>query len=141
MTLRKTSFPDILREEFGDDFVQKAERLFYKMSVVEDALTFCSVGVRESGVTGMHDATECGVWGGLYEIAQASRCGLVVDKEKIKMKKIYLDYAATTPCHPEVIEEMLPFFNQIYGNPSSVYQLAQKAKGAIEEAREKLPGY
>jgi len=54
------------------------------------------------------------------------------------MKKIYLDYAATTPCHPEVIEEMLPFFNQIYGNPSSVYQLAQKAKGAIEEAREKV---
>ena len=54
------------------------------------------------------------------------------------MKKIYLDYAATTPCHPEVIEEMLPFFNQIYGNPSSVYQLAQKAKGVIEEAREKV---
>ena len=54
------------------------------------------------------------------------------------MKKIYLDYAATTPTHPEVIKEMLPFFNKIYGNPSSLYQLAQEAKGAVEEARKKV---
>ncbi len=54
------------------------------------------------------------------------------------MKEIYLDYAATTPTHPEVIKEMLPFFNKIYGNPSSLYQLAQKAKGAVEEARKKV---
>jgi len=54
------------------------------------------------------------------------------------MREIYLDYAATTPTHPEVVEEMLPFFNQIYGNPSSIYQLSQRAKGAIEKAREKV---
>lgn len=54
------------------------------------------------------------------------------------MKTIYLDYAATTPTHPEVIKEMLPFFNKIYGNPSSLYQLAQKAKGAVEGARKKV---
>lgn len=54
------------------------------------------------------------------------------------MRKIYLDYAATTPAHPEVVKEMLPYFNEIYGNPSSIYQLAQKAKGAIEEARERV---
>ena len=54
------------------------------------------------------------------------------------MKRIYLDYAATTPTHPEVMKEMLPFFNQIYGNPSSIYQLAQRAKGAVEEARKKV---
>jgi len=59
-------------------------------------------------------------------------------KENKKMKMIYLDYAATTPTHPEVVEEMLPYFNEIYGNPSSIYQIAQKAKGAIEEAREKV---
>ena len=78
-----TMFPDLLKEKFGANFAQKAKGLFYKMSVVEDALTSCSVGVRENGVTAMHDATECGVWGGLYEIAQASRCGLIIDKEKI----------------------------------------------------------
>lgn len=54
------------------------------------------------------------------------------------MGKIYLDYAATTPTHPEVMKEMLPFFRQLYGNPSSLYQLAQKAKGAVEEARERV---
>jgi len=54
------------------------------------------------------------------------------------MKKIYMDYAATTPTHPEVIKEMLPFFNEVYGNPSSIYQIAQRAKGAVEEAREKV---
>ncbi|NQS88264.1 aminotransferase class V-fold PLP-dependent enzyme, partial [Patescibacteria group bacterium] len=54
------------------------------------------------------------------------------------MKSIYLDYAATTPTHPEVLKGMLPFFNQTYGNPSSVYQLAQRAKGAVGEAREKV---
>ncbi len=53
------------------------------MTVVEDALTAVEVGVRNDGVTAMHDATECGVWGGLFEIAQASKVGVVVDKEKI----------------------------------------------------------
>jgi len=54
------------------------------------------------------------------------------------MKRIYLDYAATTPTHPEVVKEMLPYFNEVYGNPSSIYQIAQRAKGAVEEAREKV---
>ncbi|MEA1963738.1 MAG: AIR synthase family protein [Candidatus Aerophobetes bacterium] len=76
-------FPDLLRDRFGADFAQKAKGLFYKMSVVEDALTSCSIGVRENGVTAMHDATECGVWGGLYEIAQASRWGLIIEEGKI----------------------------------------------------------
>jgi hydrogenase expression/formation protein HypE len=34
-----------------------------------------SLGVRDNGVTAMHDATECGIWGGLYEIAQAANLG------------------------------------------------------------------
>lgn len=54
------------------------------------------------------------------------------------MKRIYLDYAATTPTHPEVVKEMLPYFNEVYGNPSSIYQIAQRAKGAVGEAREKV---
>jgi len=54
------------------------------------------------------------------------------------MKRIYLDYAATTPTHPEVVKEMLPYFNEVYGNPSSIYQIAQRAKGAVKEAREKV---
>ena len=76
-------FPGLLERNFGTTFARKAERLFYKMSVVEDALTACNTGVREEGVAAMHDATECGIWGGLYEIAQASNLGIRVAKDKI----------------------------------------------------------
>ena len=76
-------FPKIIEKEFGAEFNKKVQGVFYKMSVVKDALTAVSVGVRENGVTAMHDATECGVWGGLYEIAQAAGLGARIEKEKI----------------------------------------------------------
>ena len=50
------------------------------------------------------------------------------------MKRIYLDYAATTPTHPEVLKAMLPYFTEVFGNPSSIYSYGQEAKGAIGEA-------
>ncbi len=54
------------------------------------------------------------------------------------MERIYLDYAATTPAHPEVVKAMLPYFTEIFGNPSSIYACGQEAKGAVEEARSKV---
>ena len=51
------------------------------------------------------------------------------------MKRIYLDYAATTPTHPDVVKAMLPYFTDVFGNPSSIYSYGQESKGAIEEAR------
>ncbi|MFC1915142.1 cysteine desulfurase NifS [Chloroflexota bacterium] len=54
------------------------------------------------------------------------------------MGRIYLDYAATTPTHPEVVKAMLPYFTETFGNPSSIYACGQEAKGAIEEARNKV---
>ena len=51
------------------------------------------------------------------------------------MKRIYLDNAATTPTDARVLEAMLPFFSQMYGNPSSLHAFGQEAKHAIEEAR------
>jgi len=78
-----TMFPRIIEEKFGTSFSQKAQQIFYKMSVVDDAMTAVSVGVREDGVSAMHDATECGVWGGLYELAQAAGLGVRIEKEQI----------------------------------------------------------
>jgi hydrogenase expression/formation protein HypE len=78
-----TMFPKLIEREFGKDFSQKAQKIFYKMSVVDDALTAVSLGVRDNGVTAMHDATECGIWGGLYEIAQAAKLGVMVEMESI----------------------------------------------------------
>jgi cysteine desulfurase len=49
--------------------------------------------------------------------------------------KIYLDYAATTPVDQRVLEAMLPYFNQKFGNPSSIHRWGQQAEGALEEAR------
>jgi len=54
------------------------------------------------------------------------------------MGRIYLDYAATTPTHPDVLKSMLPYFTEAFGNPSTIYSYGQEAKGAIEEARSKV---
>ncbi|MHB1414120.1 MAG: AIR synthase family protein [Chloroflexota bacterium] len=77
------TFPQVVAARYGKELAQRAEAVFWQMSVVEDALTAAAVGVRDDGVTAMHDATECGVWGGLYEVAKASRLGLRVDKGSI----------------------------------------------------------
>ncbi|NIM99749.1 MAG: AIR synthase [candidate division Zixibacteria bacterium] len=77
------AFRDKIEEHFGEDFSRRAEKIFWQMSVVEDALTAVQIGTRENGVTAMHDATECGIWGGLYEIAKASRVGMRIEKEEI----------------------------------------------------------
>ena len=51
-------------------------------------------------------------------------------------KMIYLDNAATTKTRPEVVEAMLPYFTESYGNPSSVYTFSAKSKEAVTKARE-----
>ena len=51
---------------------------------------------------------------------------------------IYLDHAATTPMRPEVLEAMLPFLSQHYGNPSGAHRLARAARRALDDARESV---
>ncbi|MCI8469655.1 MAG: cysteine desulfurase NifS [Eggerthellaceae bacterium] len=51
------------------------------------------------------------------------------------MKQIYLDNASTTPVRPEVLEAMLPYFSEEFGNPSSIYPLGQRASDAVADAR------
>jgi hydrogenase expression/formation protein HypE len=82
-----TMFPFLMEREYGNDFSRKAQQIFYKMSVVEDGMTAIGVGIRENGVTAMHDATECGLWGGLYEIVQAAGLGVRVEQEKIVVQE------------------------------------------------------
>ncbi len=54
---------------------------------------------------------------------------------------IYLDYAATTPMRPEVLEAMMPYFIEDFGNPSSLYTLGRQAKGAVEDARDRIAAF
>ena len=51
-------------------------------------------------------------------------------------RTVYADNAATTAVSPQVLEAMLPYYKEVYGNPSSLYSVGQKAKAALEEARE-----
>jgi hydrogenase maturation factor len=76
-------YPKTLTRVFGSSLVKKAQELYWQMSVVEDALTAFDAG----GVTAMHDATEGGVLGGIYEIAEASDVGVRVYLNRIKISE------------------------------------------------------
>lgn len=54
------------------------------------------------------------------------------------MKNVYMDYSATTYVKPEVLEEMMPYFTEKFGNPSSFYGISRETKRAIDTAREKV---
>ncbi len=54
------------------------------------------------------------------------------------MNRVYLDHNATTPVEPEVLDAMLPYFSGEYGNASSIHTFGQKARSAVETAREQV---
>jgi hydrogenase maturation factor len=77
------TFPDRLARGVGPDVVKAADALFEQMTVVPDAAVAREFGLRDDGVTSMHDATEGGVLGGLAEVAEASGVGMRVELERI----------------------------------------------------------
>ena len=81
--LLAATFPRRVAAGCGAETARRADALFESMSVVDDALTAAAAGVRADGVTAMHDATECGLWGGLFEVARASRIGMRIERERV----------------------------------------------------------
>ena len=77
-------FPDRFVAAGGAAFQKEAAAVFSQMSVMED----CAVARKFRGVHVMHDATECGVWGGLYEMARAGGYGLRVEEEAIPVQPV-----------------------------------------------------
>jgi hydrogenase expression/formation protein HypE len=77
------TFPEALREALGEETARQAADLFFQMSVVKDCRIAAAIGVRHRGVTALHDATECGVFGALAEVASASEVGLRIDQDAI----------------------------------------------------------
>ena len=77
------TFPDRLAEGIGADLVKKADALFERMTVVPEATVARGFGLRDAGVTSMHDATEGGVFGGLTEVAAASGAGMRIERSAI----------------------------------------------------------
>ena len=76
-------FPQTVEAHFGSDFLGRAQGYLERFSVVEDALAAASVGLRGDGVTAMHDVTEGGLLGALYELSQASNVGLNVNLDDV----------------------------------------------------------
>ncbi|SER72691.1 cysteine desulfurase family protein [Salipaludibacillus aurantiacus] len=56
------------------------------------------------------------------------------------MERIYLDHAATSPVHPDVFEEMKPYYEAFFGNPSSIHQFGREARRGLDEARDYIAG-
>jgi hydrogenase maturation factor len=69
-------FDSLMREEMAESDIEAATERFYDMSPVRDALTVAAAGP----VTAMHDATECGIYGGLYELARAAGVRIEADR-------------------------------------------------------------
>jgi hydrogenase maturation factor len=80
------TFPERLTQALGAEVVGAADALFEHMTVVPEARIASSFGLRERGVTTMHDATEGGVIGGLLEVAVASNAGVRVDLDAIPVR-------------------------------------------------------
>ncbi len=138
------TFPDRLADEYGVAFAEEADKIFEQMTVVDDALTAVQAGIRDDGVTAMHDATECGVWGGLVEVAQASQVGMVIDKQKIilqdAVEKVcrYFNVDPFTSisegtliitCRPHKEQEVLNRLGDRGIPASSVGEVVERAKG------------
>jgi hydrogenase expression/formation protein HypE len=80
------TFPERLAVGVGRDTVEAADALFESMTVVPEAILAREFGLRDAGVTSMHDATEGGVIGGLLEVAVASDVGIQVDRASIPVR-------------------------------------------------------
>jgi hydrogenase maturation factor len=80
------TFPDRLAAGVGGDVVRAADALFGSMTVVPEAVIAREFGLRDAGVTAMHDATEGGVIGGLLEVAVAADAGIRVDHARIPVR-------------------------------------------------------
>jgi hydrogenase expression/formation protein HypE len=80
------TFPARLAAVVGDETVAAADALFERMTVVPEARIAAAFGLRDGGVTSMHDATEGGVIGGLVEVATAAGVGMRVDLDAIPVR-------------------------------------------------------
>jgi hydrogenase expression/formation protein HypE len=140
------TFGSQISERFGEPFAHRAQEIFWQMSVVEDALTAVTIGVHDDGVTAMHDATECGVWGGLYEVAQASEVGMVVEKDKIpvleEVEKICSHYGMDPyssisegtliiTCRPHRVQEVVDALEE-KGIPAAIIGQVTSSKEGVQ---------
>lgn len=94
------TFPKRLTAGVGVEVVRQADALFEQMTVVPEARVAAAFGLRDAGVTSMHDATEGGVLGGLLEVAAASEVGMRIELDAIPIRpevRAVCDYVGIDP--------------------------------------------
>lgn len=89
---------DELKERFHEDFIERAQNLFKDLSVVKDAMI-----AKKVGVTSMHDVTEGGIFGALWEVAAASKVGIEVDLKKIPIKQETIEICEVYDLNPYML--------------------------------------
>ncbi len=82
-----STFPHKVRERLGDALLKKARSYLYDCSTVKEALIASSLGIRDEAVTSMHDATEGGVLGGLFELSSSCGKAVVVNKDRVYVSR------------------------------------------------------
>jgi hydrogenase expression/formation protein HypE len=140
--LMSVQFPEYIAERFGERTAEDAKSVFYQMSVVEEAAICARVG----GVTAMHDATECGIWGALFEMARASGKGLVVEKTSIVTQdavmktcevfdidpyKAISEGTLVAAAKPDRVDEILAALSQADIPASVVGELTEPESGVV----------
>ena len=127
------SFPETTERRLGSKLARRAAAYLRRCSTVEDALSACTVGVRSNGVTAMHDATEGGVLGGLYELAHTS--GLTL---RIELEKIHVSTESRSVCSAFGIDPLVTLSEGallITCRPASTLRVLRKLVSGGIEAR------
>ena len=125
------TFPERLAEGVGADVVEAADALFEQMSVVPEAEIARAFGVRDAGVTAMHDATEGGVLGGLLEVAVASGNGMRIELDAIPIRRDGSVDPAYGPVSGELKEGWQKDPRSFIPNHGDVYATALMLAGVV----------
>jgi hydrogenase expression/formation protein HypE len=140
------TFPDRLRAGVGEEMWRAADSLFGKMTVVPEARVAARYGLRDRGVSSMHDATEGGVLGGLTEVAAASAVGMRIELGAIPVReevRAVCDHVGIDPyasisegtliatVRPDHVEGLLAALAGEGIHAAAVGEVTEQAKGTV----------
>ncbi len=77
------SFPETISNACGEEVLKRGQELFYESSAVGAAMDAVSLGIRDQGIRALHDVTECGVMGAVFEMMMAAECGVEIYEDRL----------------------------------------------------------
>jgi len=120
-------FPEKFMEAGGEAFQREAAGIFDQMSVLDE----CAIARTFDGVHVMHDATECGIWGGLYEMAKAGDYGLRVEQDRIPIQPVVRKTAELFEFDPFCSISEGTLITMVDGREADALQGALRARGIL----------